>query len=257
MTKNLLCLLSILTPLSSHGNALSLEHFFSTEKFKGGVRCAAVASNDDSYLNEPTTVFAEANVKSQLLSPRKLRVSCAQGGGDCECVVLYKTVSRTDGARSFFQVKAEDGGDVWVAAPNSAAISIDVLATEAKSGEIDFRAPAPPIYLDKKRSNQISKTQVFEVPKRLSKRKTLKYTKEDFLITHLGSEIVDGMQMTQLRVELVTSKDIEAIDDIVKHVKDVRKWEASLPRYQLRTIWVPTFDSEGRINFWISEPPGC
>jgi len=247
----------LLLPIRSHADVVSLEHFFSNEKNKGGVACAAVAKQGDGGLVEATLTYQMPDKNQSTKSLKKLRTSCAQGGGDCQCVVLYSDAVKADGAESFFHVKADDGADVWVLASDTSAVAIDQLATETRDGEIHFRNPAPRIYRDKLGKNEISAKQLVEIPKSLVKRKRIKFTQENIVMTWLGTTTIHGVQMSKLSVDLLTSDDISALENIIKDEADNKTSPKPQPRYHLRSVWMPTFDSEGRINFWLSALPGC
>ena len=251
----------LLLPITSHADVVSLEHFFSNEKNKGGVACAAVAKEGDGYLVEDTLTYLMPNKNQSANNLKKLRMSCAQGGGDCQCVVLYNDAVKADGTESFFRVKADDAADVWVLASDTSAVAIDQLATETRDGEIHFRTPAPRIYRDKLGKNEISAKQLVEIPKSLAKRKRIKFTQENIVMTWLGTTTIHGVQMSKLSVDLLTSGDISALENIIKDAADSKTSPKPKPkpkpRYHLRSVWMPTFDSEGRINFWLTALPGC
>jgi len=253
----LLVTLLLLLPITAHADRVSLEHFFSNEKNKGGVACAAVAKQGDGDLAEATLTYQMPDKNQSAKSLKKLRASCAQGGGDCQCVVLYSDTVKADEAESFFHVNADDGADVWVLASDTSAVAIDKLATETRDGEIHFRNPAPLIYLDRLGKREISAKQLVEVPKSLAKRKLIKFTQENVVMTWLGTTTIRGVQMSKLSVDLLTSADISASGNIIKDTADNKTSVKPQPRYHLRSVWMPTFDSEGRINFWLTALPGC
>ncbi len=153
-------LLIFLLPVSAFADAVHFENIFSTESFLGGVPCSANPTAEIAY-SEPKT-------SSRIAAPQALTITCVQGGGDCRCYHLYSRALPTGGDKSFFEVRSFDnagpGKPIWVSRETKTSLPMAALASETKNGEIHFRTPPPPAFLDEKLSQRFDLRDLSKIP---------------------------------------------------------------------------------------------
>ena len=121
-------------------DAVSLDHIFSEDIVKGGISCSAFSTAElpGGFFDSPVQTYQKpfANGKAAKGPMTKLRTSCTQGGGECECNLLYTDEVDAGGGNSYFSVKLLEGSKpVWIltakkaTSPTNFAISGFVLTT--------------------------------------------------------------------------------------------------------------------------------
>lgn len=246
----ILASLVLFLPLSVFADAVSYDQFLSKDLLQGGVACSALGS--DSYLNEPAPAYAKPTLESIFPEKKSVMNACVKGGGDCDCYVMFiDKVPSSQAGKAFYKGRLDDQSFAWFLADTESEKSIDVLATQAQDAEITLREPAPPILLSGKASKKISAKQLFHIPKAIAKKVRASHTEQYVLATVKSIEVVKGRKMANLEVALVANDP----DDQERDAESIRK--ISEQRFKLRDVSIPLFDDAGRINFWLSVPPGC
>ena len=243
-------LLTMLLPLSVFADAVSYDQFLSKQVLKGGVPCSALGA--DSYLNEPATAFAKPTMASIFPEKKIVRNACVAGGGDCDCYVMFTDkVPSSHTGKAFYKGRLDDQSSAWFLADTDAEKSIEILATQAKDAEITLRKPAPEIFLNGDATKKISAERLFHIPKNIADKVRASHSDRYVLATLTSIEVVKGRKIANVAVALVANNP----DDQQWDEAAIRK--KSEQRFTLREVSIPLFDKAGRINFWMSPPPGC
>lgn len=242
--------LVLLLPLSVFADTVGYDQFLSKDLLKGGVACSALGS--DAYLNEPATAYARPTLESIFPEKKSVLNACVQGGGDCDCYVMFiDKVPSSQAGKAFYRGRLDDQSFAWFLADTESEKSIEVLATQAHDAEITLREPAPPIFLNGTATKKISARQLFHIPKAIAKKVRASHSEQYVLATVKSIEVVAGRKMANLEIALVANDP----EDQEFDADSIRK--KSEQRFKLRNVSIPLFDDAGRINFWLSVPPGC
>ena len=240
----------LVLPLAALADTVSYEQFFSDDVFKGGVACASLGG--DAYLNEPAPAYKKPEASAIFADKKPVKGACVAGGGDCDCYAMFTEKAPAQSRdKSFYKVKTKDDVLVWVLGDKSSERTIEKLATKAGAGEIFFRTPTPVISTTADLKNRITKEQLQEIPPDILKRVREKNTDRYVLASVASIETVDGQQVARIEMNWITN-DPESDD-----WNEAATEKKSRQKFRLREAYIPLYDKAGRINFWLTTPPGC
>lgn len=183
--------LTLLLSFQAAADSVSLDDLLSEDTYQGIVPCTAVdplsAEQGGGYLNEAIEVYSAPDPSKKLTERKQLKVTCATGGGDCSCYVMF--LQKSSG---FIQVfDHEKKNRYWI--PVDPSKHLDVTKILMTQGWIEFRDPAPPIFADVTLQEKLTKEMMNAIPPEVEKTirakypdslGTLRITKGKVLIAH-------------------------------------------------------------------------
>ena len=242
--------ISFWMPFLAMADSVSLDVFLSSTKLLGGVPCDSVDNSDDKWFNHPIGVFTEPKAGAVSKTKVKLIPGCITGGGECNCWAMFVEKKPLSSTKSFYKVLGSDENYYWISAISKNESSIAKLATlaGASGGEIHLREPKADFFTDPSKQKKLSYQEAIFVPKDIEKKIPPKNSEVYVLFTPLDARKFQEKDYTRFKVEYFGRVPLEEIQG---------QEDVDAQRIFLRYVWLPTYDKEGRINFWIVEPPGC
>lgn len=137
------------------GDTVALEDFLSEQVYKGAIPCEKVLKNGE----EQVTAYAVPEAKAKITEPQKIKLSCAAGGGDCLCFVLF-----TESAPGYLRVYNQDKTkQFWIAGLPSDSVSMETML-RPEGNEIRLRTPAPSLYSEKDLKKSVYLKDIIVIP---------------------------------------------------------------------------------------------
>lgn len=149
---------SALATSAALADAISTEDLLSDLPYKGAVECAAVDPSQHGEMKVP--VFTAPHSASKHSEIQQLKWTCAQGGGECSCFVMFLSEAPgANGKSSFIEVfDLNQEEKFWVpVAKDKIRPVTDLVMSE---GALNMRSPEPPIFIDQELKHKISSSQM-------------------------------------------------------------------------------------------------
>lgn len=226
--------------ISSHAfsdSTIDVGLILSEELYVGAVECSKFGAG--YFCDEPVTVYDSSKVLPLNKEVKPSRVCVI--GGEGTFVSFVFEIKKLEGGKVLAKIRDGSKRFVWIKTDDLSIKDIESFMPEAE-GQLVFRSGFQEVYSDKNLSKRLEMSELTKLPKGRkldSKNGQIEYVLTDTLR-------LNNKKVLEVKVNLV-----------LKGPEEIETTENMAKRIELRKIYFPAKDKEGRINYWFVPDPAC